>query len=253
MGFDPSTFGGPTVTASQSFSGNAGAVVVKWTDTDVQNNGVKCIAYGPAGIGKTRLCATAPRPLIFSAENGLLSLKRLHVPYIEITDMQSLENAVAYATGPNGANYDTLCIDSLSEVAETVLNAELSNNKDGRKAYGEMSTRIMQLFRQLRDLPRKHVVMVAKQGKFTDQGTGWTMYGPMFPGNNLDANAPYMVDEVFRVDEWQDPATGIKYTTLHTQRSSTHEAKDRSGALAPIEWGNLGDVFQKIMTFTQGS
>jgi hypothetical protein len=248
MAFDPSTFGG-TGTASAPVS--SGAVVVKWTDTDLVNNGVKCIAYGPSGIGKTRLCATAPRPLVISAENGLLSLKRQHVPYIEVKSLSDFENALAYGTvGPYASNFDTLCVDSLSDIAEVTLAHELANNKDGRKAYGEMQQRIMEIFRNLRDIPRKHVVMVCKMGKFTDQATGWTIYGPLFPGSNLDQNAPYMVDEVFRVDEYYDQATNTKVPTIHTQRTNTHEGKDRSGALAPIEWGDLSYVFNKIMTAT---
>ena len=49
---------------------------IQYTDDPQIFSGVKCVVYGPAGGGKTRLLATAPSPIILSAEKGLLSLKK---------------------------------------------------------------------------------------------------------------------------------------------------------------------------------
>ena len=37
--------------------------------------GVKILCYGEAGVGKTVLLATLPRPVLISAESGTLSLQ----------------------------------------------------------------------------------------------------------------------------------------------------------------------------------
>ena len=51
-------------------------MALKFTTTNqaAQLHGVKALVYGPSGAGKTTLCATAPAPIIISAEAGLLSL-----------------------------------------------------------------------------------------------------------------------------------------------------------------------------------
>lgn len=60
---------------------------------DIVFNGVKCIVYGGAGVGKTRLCATAPRPIIISAEEGLLSLSDVDCAFVEIKSLKDLDDA----------------------------------------------------------------------------------------------------------------------------------------------------------------
>jgi AAA domain len=45
-----------------------------------QQYGVKMIAYGPPGAGKTPLINTAPRPILLIVEPGMLSMKGSTVP-----------------------------------------------------------------------------------------------------------------------------------------------------------------------------
>ena len=48
-------------------------------------HGLKLTVYGPAGSGKTTLCATTGAPtVILSAEAGLLSLRHTDIPVIEV-------------------------------------------------------------------------------------------------------------------------------------------------------------------------
>ena len=69
-----------------------------------QTNGVKVLVYGKAGVGKTVLCATAPKPVIISAEAGLLSLQGADIPVIEV---KNIEDLVEIATRSEWA---TLCL-----------------------------------------------------------------------------------------------------------------------------------------------
>lgn len=62
----------------------------KTNDISVTGRGIKLAVYGGAGIGKTRLSATAPNPLIISAESGLLSLKDSATDYIAIKIKRTL-------------------------------------------------------------------------------------------------------------------------------------------------------------------
>ena len=53
-------------------------MALQWTTSSRQNleQGVKVLTWAESGMGKTTLCATAPRPVILSAESGLLALNK---------------------------------------------------------------------------------------------------------------------------------------------------------------------------------
>lgn len=202
------------------------------------NNGIKCMVYGLAGTGKTRLCATAPNPIILSAEQGLLSLANQDVPYIQIKTLADLQAARMMLM--NDRRFWTICLDSASEIAETVLRDRIATNKDPRKAYGEMAQEILNEVRAFRDFPQRHVVFIMKQGRVKDELTGGVIYGPLMPGNQLDQHMPYMFDEVFQLVSMNGNSG------LRTRRDNMNEAKDRSGKLDEWEPPNLSHIFSKI-------
>jgi hypothetical protein len=202
------------------------------------NNGIKCMVYGLAGTGKTRLCATAPNPIILSAEQGLLSLSGQDVPYVQIKTLQDLINARLALM--NDRRFWTICLDSASEIAEVVLRDRIANNKDPRKAYGEMAQEVLNEVRNFRDFPQRHVLFIMKQGRIKDEQTGGILNGPLMPGNQLDQHMPYMFDEVFQLVSMNGNSG------LRTRRDNLNEAKDRSGKLDEWEPPNLSHVFAKI-------
>lgn len=202
------------------------------------NNGIKVMVYGLAGTGKTRLCATAPRPIILSAEQGLLSLSNQDVPFIQISSLEQLQAARLQIH--NDKRFWTVCLDSASEIAEVCLRDRIANNKDPRKAYGEMAQEILNEVRMFRDFPQRHVVFIMKQGRIKDEQTGGILNGPLMPGQQLDQHMPYMFDEVFQL------VTMGGNTALRTRRDNLNEAKDRSGKLDEWEPPNLTHIFNKI-------
>lgn len=224
-------------------------IVIRYTG-DVATNGIKTLVYAPSGAGKTTLCATAPNPLFLSVESGLLPIKKLNLPYIQIDTIAMLGAAYTYiATRQDQGKFWTICLDSVSDIAEQILANEMKNNKDPRKAYGEMAQQVMQILRDFRGLNGRHVVFTAKQSRFVDQSTGLTLWGPMMPGQQLDQQLPYMFDEVFQIVVVKDPnnTTGVDPRWIRTGRDNQHEAKDRSGVLAAWEQPNLSLIFEKIM------
>ena len=53
-------------------------------------HGIKCLVYGKAGHGKTYAARTAPKPIILSAESGMLSLRDVDIPVITIRTVEEL-------------------------------------------------------------------------------------------------------------------------------------------------------------------
>ena len=67
------------------------------------------------------------------------------------------------------------------------------------------------------------------------------------PGSKLGNQLPFFFDEVFRLGVNKDQQ-GNSFRFLKTQPDLQYEAKDRSGALDPMEAPILGAIFQKIMS-----
>lgn len=217
---------------------------------EVSRDGVKILVYGDAGSGKTWLIRTLAehglRPIILSAEAGLLSLADIDLPYITITDMQSLEDAYLYLIqDTEGQGFDTVCLDSISEIGEVILSAEKKRNKDPRQAYGAMQDQMADLVRAFRDLPGRHVYISAKLEKNKDDQSR-IYYGPAMPGQKTGPALPYYFDEVFalRVEKNED---GQTVRALQCAPDGLWSAKDRSGRLDAYEAPDLGAIITKIM------
>jgi hypothetical protein len=237
------------------------AIQVVYSSTLVEDAGVKMINYAEAGIGKTALMATLPRPVIISAEGGLLSLKKENLdrifgpsglPYatdfmtIVVKSLQDLEDAYQWCIHPEMQQYfDSIGIDSLSEIGELLLAEYKPKHKDPRKAYGDMQDKTLEYVKKFRDIPGKHVYMSAKLGKEKDEVTGQFLWGPKMPGQQLGPALPYLFDEVFRYQVMPD-ANNQKQRVLQTQPGLNDSAKDRSGALAEFEFPHLGYIINKI-------
>ena len=216
------------------------------TATVAATNGIKMLVYGRAGRGKTTLCATCPAPVIFSAESGLLALSQFNLPFVQIDNINQLRDCYNWArTSQEARQVQTLCLDSLSEIAEQVLTKAKAGVKDPRQAYGTLIEEMTSIIRGFRDLPGFHVYMSAKQEMVKNEVTGVVMAGPSMPGSKLGQQLPYFFDEVFQLDiEGTGPQS---YRYLRTQPDFMNEAKDRSGRLAPVEEPHLGKVIAKII------
>lgn len=239
----------------------------QWTTTSQTNaaNGVKVLVYGGAGEGKTSLCATAPRPVILSAESGLLSLTRKNIermygvntpgisydiPVMQVTTIEQLMEAYSYFAQPNNRaseHFSTICMDSASEVAEVVLANAKRQVKDPRQAYGELVEKMLDTIRKFRDLAGFNVYVTAKQAYDKDEVTGVFKYQPAMPGKQLGPALPYLFDEVFCLRTSIPKSTTEKgYRFFQTQPDFQYTAKDRSGALDEIERPDLTHIFNKI-------
>lgn len=205
--------------------------------------GVKIMGYARSGIGKTYLIKTAPKPFALSSERGLLSLQKENIPYVNIRLISDLDKMLTwlYQRGDD-ERIQTVCLDSITDIADTVVENELTLQKDPRKAYGILYSEVMKRYKWFRDLPYRHVYFIAQQESVKDEVTGAVMWGPSFPGQKLTVKSPYLFDETFQliVDKNQQ-------RWLRTRPDFQNEAKDRSGVLDEFEPANLTTVINKIM------
>jgi len=220
------------------------AISVKRTG-GLSASGVKVLVYGQAGAGKTSLIKTLPSPIVLSAEGGLLSVQDADLPFIEIDGMEALKESYQWLTESKEAQaYKSVALDSISEIAEVVLNAEKKATKDPRQAYGAMQEQMADIIRAFRDLPGRHVYMSAKLEKSQDE-MGRILYAPSMPGNKTGQSLPYYFDEVLALRIERDSDGGTQ-RALMCDGDGLWLAKDRSGKLAPWEAPDLGAIIAKI-------
>ena len=215
------------------------------TKKEAELHGVKCLVYGLAGTGKTTLCSTAPAPLIISNESGLLSLRHVDIPVIAIKSYDDLQEAYNFVNeSADAKSFETICLDSISEIAEVVLAHEKGQTKDARAAYGELQVKTLALCRAFRDLAERHVYLTCKQARVqNDQGV--FINTPSLPGTKLPQELPYLFDEVLCLrSEKNEEGETVRW--LQTQPSLQYIAKDRSGALDEFEKPDLSSIFSKI-------
>jgi phage nucleotide-binding protein len=205
---------------------------------------VKLLVYGQAGAGKTSLIPTLPTPVILSAEGGLLSIADTNLPFIEINSMEDLREAYKWlSSSAEAREFESVALDSISEIAEVVLNSEKKINKDPRAAYGAMQEQMADIIRGFRDLPL-HVYMSAKLEKTQDE-MGRVLYAPSMPGNKTGQSLPYFFDEVLALRVEKD-SEGNTRRALLTDGDGLWLAKDRSGKLEVWEDADLGEIIKKI-------
>ena len=220
------------------------AINVKSTGS-LAANGVKVLVYGQAGAGKTSLIKSLPSPIVLSAEGGLLSIQDADLPFIEIASMEDLREAYEWLTSSDDAKaYQSVALDSISEIAEVCLNHEKKVNKDPRAAYGAMQEQMADIIRAFRDLPGRHVYMSAKLEKTQDE-MGRVLYSPSMPGNKTGQALPYFFDEVLALRVEKD-GEGATQRALMCDSDGLWLAKDRSGKLDAWETPDLSAIIAKI-------
>lgn len=222
---------------------------IKVSTTRQSTDAVKMLVFGESGIGKTTLCSTAPRPIIISAEKGLLSLAEFDLPAIEIQTWEEFEEAYQWCLA-NKDKYDTIAIDSITELAEIRLAELQAKFADGRKVYGELQSDVPYWIRKFIQIEDKHVFFIAQIDRIEDQYSGISTFRPTMPGKYLIKKLPFFFDEVLalRIGEMRkEDGSTESYRYLQTQPDISFHAKDRSGKLNKVERPNLKLIINKVM------
>jgi hypothetical protein len=194
-----------------------------------------------------------------ATEPGLLSMRGSTVPTWEAYTPERIKEFFDWLKSSNETkNYDTVCIDSVSQYAEIELTKQLKCNKDGRKAYGELSRAVMEEMNFLYFLPQKHIFMLAKEAQHEEISTSFngpvpvsnTVYKkvPFFPGQDLNVKVPHLFDEILYITKGNVPGVAGQQKYIRTLMTDEVLARDRSGRLAEYEPHDLAALFAKVMS-----
>jgi len=220
-----------------------------------QNFGVKAIVYGPAGTGKTPILNSAPRPVLLATEAGLLSMRGSTIPTYEAYTSQRVDEFFKwFFNSTETKNFDTLGIDSGSQIADIYLQAALAgtskqgNKKHGMAAYGEMATNTMEHLRTLYYTRYKHVYMICKE-EIADVDYQ-SLRRPYFPGKVLPIDVPHLYDFIIRLGRYQNvpgapPGEQLAFQCVGNMNVL---ARNRTGNLNEYEPPHFGRLVERAMT-----
>lgn len=221
---------------------------LKPAKTLVQRYGVKMIMYGKAGTAKTPMLNTAPRPLLLATENGLQSMKNSNVPTWQAFTPARVKEFFDWFMKSNEAkNFDTLGIDSASQLAENELDDLKPKFKDPRKAYGKMADNVMSYLEPLYFMPEKHIYLICKETQGQDGETGPIYKKPSFPGNDLNTRVPHRYDQILHAEYIRFAGMSEDTLAIRCKQCVDIHVRDRSGTLAEFEPPDLSVIFNKIL------
>ncbi len=228
---------------------------IEFTTTLDVNIYPKILNYGPSGIGKTRMCATAKKPVIISSENKLTSISDRKIQVLKVTTIADFEEAIAEVCKKKFRKmFDWNCVDSISDIAESALSAEKPNHNDPRKAYGVIQDRMLDLLKyKIRDGPDMPWYLIAK-ARMIQNEDGMDMWMPKMPGRQMGPELPYIFDYVFAHRSTMEEDGDEGYTYLQTNKLDDFkwEAKDSSGKLKAREKPDLDSLLKKLKKKKKG-
>lgn len=207
--------------------------------------GCKSVIYGAAGAGKTPILNTAPRPMLIITEPGMLSMRQSTIPTIPAFTADEIEDRFKWLfTSTETKNFDTVGVDSISQMAEIYLKGFLQKFKDGRKAYGEMSRAVMDKLEGIYFLQQKHTYLIAKEQKLDDNGM--LVKRPYMPGQDLPVKIPHLFDAILHLATVPIPGVG-QQKAFRCISSIDVMARDRSGNMNEFEPPNFNEIVKKAM------
>ena len=207
---------------------------------------LKCLFYGPSGVGKTVLAGSISvvpglGPVLgVDVEGGMTSLASFDYDSIDLTRVKSFTacdesymKIHKYLVGPDN-EYASTILDSLTELQQMVVEEclqELGKKQPDLAVWNLVTGKMRKAVRRIRDLPI-HVVATALDRQVKDESTGMMIRQPSLNGK-MSEELPGFFDIVARLDIKKNKE-GKLVRVAFFEGDGTFRAKDRTGALGRV-------------------
>lgn len=229
-----------------------------------QGRKLNILVYGPAGVGKTVLAASADevpamRKVIYlDIEGGTLSIED-RFPKVEIARIEKwgqIQDVYNDLFNHDGAGYNTVVIDSATEAQKMSMDAvmatayhrdqTLDRDMPMQRHWGVNIEHMRRMVRAFRDLPM-HTIITALAKEETDNLNARHVK-PSMSGKLADEISGFM-DIVLRMYMKEDEdSPGKVNRVIATKAGELYIAKDRSDRLEPYMVNpTMKDIYSKII------
>jgi hypothetical protein len=165
---------------------------------------------------------------------------------VEVSKIQELRELHTYLT-QNPKLYDTVFIDSLSEIGEVALSEAKASTKDGRAAYMIMAETIAGMIKAFNEL-HCTVIMIAQEERVASEMIGQVdyLYSCAVPGKAFASKVPYKLDFVFCLRARSSEGDDKIERAFQTGPNGDYLAKSRSQRLETFEVADWSEIFKKL-------
>lgn len=156
------------------------------------NPKIKALIYGQAGIGKTTLALSAPKPLLFDFDGGVHRVHFGHLKGVGTVQITRYQDFIDVLDKEDLSPYETLVIDTggklLDYMAEHIVRRSpklgRQNGMLTLQGYGERKVMFTSIVKKV-SVMGKHILFVAHRE--TKQEGDDLIYKPIFGGSNYDS------------------------------------------------------------------
>lgn len=120
---------------------------------------VKMMVYGQAGMGKTTLALSAPKPLLLDFDNGVKRVNMSHLDGVDIVPVESW-NDIKQLVNEDLTPYETIVVDTIGKMMDFIIIYCCGTRQPQIKDWGRINSEFTWFIRALSSL-NKHIVFVA--------------------------------------------------------------------------------------------
>lgn len=120
---------------------------------------VKMMIYGQAGMGKTTVALSAPKPLLLDFDNGVKRVNMAHLGGIDIVQVSSWQD-VQQVLQEDLSSYQTIVVDTIGKMMDFIISYKCGTRQPQIKDWGGINAEFSWMTRTLSSL-NKNVVFVA--------------------------------------------------------------------------------------------
>ena len=120
---------------------------------------VKMMIYGQAGMGKSTLALSAPKPLLLDFDNGVKRINMSHLEGVDIVQITKWQD-VQQVLQENLSAYETIVIDTVGKMMDFIISYKCGTRQPSIRDWGGINQEFTWLTRTVSSL-NKNVVFVA--------------------------------------------------------------------------------------------
>lgn len=120
---------------------------------------VKMMIYGQAGMGKTTVALSAPKPLLLDFDNGVKRVNMAHLEGVDIVQVTRWED-IQEVLKEDLSAYQTIVVDTIGKMMDFIITYKCGTRQPQIRDWGGINAEFSWLTRTLSSL-NKNVVFVA--------------------------------------------------------------------------------------------